>query len=425
MNRIEIERPEVNGNIVTYHYSVTGEWSELFTEREPFYIEYSVSINDVPEGVLMVPFIANILPVSWIYNAEIHCSVCDKDFFDCIADIKRGYANMFPMMEFRGVLKVDVLQKNKPAGQDGCIVFFSGGVDSFYTLISHRLESPTLFTVCGSDITLDDLEGWENVKRQTRDVATVFNTPIAFSRSPMRTFMEEGMLYEKVVHISGDGWWHGFQHGIGIISHAAPLMYALNKKTVYFASSFTPADKGKYTCASDPTIDNFVHFCGADVVHDGYEYNRVEKIRTITHFSEETRTQIQLRVCWASTGGSNCCHCEKCWRTILGIYASGSDPRRFGFEYDSFSSIAREIKANRIQLGENKDSRYGPVWYALRKNYTLKTVDPSLRWFYKSDFSELETGNVYERGLRKAKRWSADYYRKIKRRLRRFLFRQH
>lgn len=40
-----------------------------------------------------------------------------------------------------------------------------------------------------------------------------------------------------------------------------------------------------------------------------------------------------MRVCWESTGGSNCCNCEKCWRTILALYAEGENSREYGFDY--------------------------------------------------------------------------------------------
>ncbi len=80
---------------------------------------------------------------------------------------------------------------------------------------------------------------------------------------------------------SGDGWWHGFQHGIQVIGHAAPITCLMGKSTVYFASSFTSKEKGIITCASDPTIDNHLRFCQVKVVHDGYEFDRQDKVRDL------------------------------------------------------------------------------------------------------------------------------------------------
>ena len=45
-------------------------------------------------------------------------------------------------------------------------------------------------------------------------------------------------------------------------------------------------------------------------------------------------------------GGSNCCNCEKCWRTISGIYVEGFNPHKFGFEYSDkqLGNLARTIR---------------------------------------------------------------------------------
>ena len=202
---------------------------------------------------------------------------------------------------------------------------------------------------------------------------------------------------------SGDGWWHGFQHGIGVICHAAPIMYSMGKKIAYFASTYTKEDKGKVTCASDPSIDNCVRFCGARVYHDGYELNRQEKIDKIVQFAEQSGIRVSLRVCWESKGGSNCCHCEKCWRTILGLYAAGADPREYGFHYNSLRRMGLDIKKNRSILGYYKTSWYLPIWTAFRKRYKPWTVNPGLRWFYFSSFSHLEKDSFFKRGYRKSR----------------------
>lgn len=395
MNRIEIELPQVENNTIKYKYKVIGEWQEAF-RQDSFFIEYSHDIAMVPAGVLMVPFLANILPMSWVYDAEIVAPVCDKDFFYSIDDFKRGYIEMFPMVDFGGKLYVSNIQNNRLDTQDGTAAFFSGGVDAFCTLIRHRHEKPTLLTIWGSDISLEDQVGWGRVEKHLKEACETFATDCVVIKSQFRKFLNAGVLSNKVKNC-GDNWWHGFQHGIGIISHAAPVTYALGKKSVYIASSFTVADKGKITCASDPTIDNYVRFSGTTVIHDGYELTRQDKIQIITQFSRENGIQVPLRVCWESKGGSNCCHCEKCWRTILGIYATGANPNEFGFDYPSLEEVGREIKRNRKKIGTYKEALYKPIWISIRNKYSLRTINPGLRWFYLSKFSELETGTKFER----------------------------
>ncbi len=415
MNRIVIHSCEFDNNRISYQYKIEGPWAEAFYEQKLLFLEYSTDIADLPDSIAVIPLLANILPISWIYDAEIIVPVCDKDFYECIEDFKQGYKKMYPQIDFAGKLTVEELQDNRLQNKSGAAAFFSGGVDAFCSLIRHKEEKPTLITIWGADVSLEDKAGWEKISTHLKNVSKSFETDYVTVRSNFRKFIKEGILDGKV-YKTGDGWWHGFQHGIGIISHAAPIMYCLGKRTIYIASSFTVDNKGNYTCASDPTIDNYVRFCGAEVVHDGYELNRQEKIQIITDFYKKTGITVPLRVCWESKGGSNCCHCEKCWRTILGVYATGSDPREYGFEYRSLSEIGSEIKKNRQKLGHNKESRYKPIWNTIRQNYSKKTIDSSLRWFYSSKFEELETGTKFERGYKKVRKLTGKVKRKFMRR---------
>lgn len=385
-NQIVVNPPVIEENCITYGYDVNGDWQEAFNLDEKFYIEYSCDISCVPKSVAIIPLLAALLPMAWVYDAEIIVDECDEDFFNSIEDFKQGYRDMYPMMDFKGELKADNLVNNSNLKNTGTAAFFSGGVDAFNTLVNHTQEKPTLLTLWGADVKFEDEEGWEKVRSHLEQTANDFNVDYVTIKSCFRRFLNEGVL-TKAVAKSGDGWWHGFQHGIGIISHAAPVMYIYGKSTVYFASSFTAAEKGKVTCASDPTIDNYVKFCGAHVVHDGYEFNRQMKIHNITQFCDKYNKSISLRVCWQSSGGSNCCDCEKCWRTMLGIYAEGFNPRDFGFEYTD-----KQLKHLSLVMHytENKFFRlstYFPIQETMKNNIRKKDLPKSIRWFYNVDLN--------------------------------------
>ena len=392
MNKIIIQLPEIENQKITYSYDVLGEWNEAFNNSNEFFIEYSCDLSSLPLGVAIVPLLANILPISWVYDAEIVAPICDEDFYNSINDFKKGYIDMYPTMNFGGKLTVEKIEKNIVDKQNGCAAFFSGGVDAFNTLTQHFEEKPSLITLWGADVKLEDVKGFENVENHLRKTATDFGVDYFVVKTSFRKFLNESVL-DKKVELSGDGWWHGFQHGIGIISHSTPLMFALGKKTVYFASSFTAEGKGMVTCASDPTIDNFVRFCGCNVVHDGYEFNRQMKIHNITQFSKNTGKTIPLRVCWESTGGSNCCNCEKCWRTIMGIYAEGENPHDYGFEYsdEQFSKLSKRLRYSGDKMLESSRRllTYKPIQDSMRKNNNKNDLPKSIRWFYDVDINKL------------------------------------
>ena len=326
--------------------------------------------------------------MAWVFDAEIIVPELDKDFYESIPEFKEGYINMHPSIDFKGSLSAGKLVDNKEQGT-GAMAFFSGGVDAFNTLVKHAEEKPTLITLWGSDVKLWDEEGWKKVENHIISTATAFGIDYVTVKSEFRTYFVDLPL-NIAVKKSGDGWWHGFQHGIGIISHAAPIAFALGKNIVYFASSFTASDKGKVTCASDPTIDNHVRFVGTKVVHDGYEYARQDKIHNIVDYTKNTGTDVSLRVCWQSTGGSNCCNCEKCWRTILGIYAEGQNPKDYGFNYDDFGKLCRKIYKKRELMAKDKGLRYIPIQNSMRKHYSAESVDAGIKWFYEINLDSLQ-----------------------------------
>ena len=263
-----------------------------------------------------------------------------------------------------------------------------GGVDAFTTLFRHLEENPIMITLRGSDVKLHDFEGWQVVKGQVDTSAKTFNLPTPrFVTTNFRCFINESTLGELVVK-SGDGWWHAYQHGIGIIGHAAPLAYFLKLNKVYIASSYTC--DFPVICASDPVIDSHLMLSATEVKHDGYFMNRVDKVKFIVDTCECYNKSIFLRVCWISEGGYNCCECEKCIRTIFNILAVGGNPRQYGFILDK----EKEEKMYAIVRKCLLTTPYQrPQWHDIQ-NYILSTDNfkekdnPNYNWIYKIDIDE-------------------------------------
>ena len=135
--------------------------------------------------------------MAWVYDAEIVAPVCDKDFFDSIEDFKKGYIDMFPMMELKGKLTVNALQQNRPAEQSGSVAFFSGGVDAFNTLINHAEEKPVLLIIWGIDVYFDDIAGWKKVEENIKKAADTFKTSFVPIRSCLRRYLNRSELEKK------------------------------------------------------------------------------------------------------------------------------------------------------------------------------------------------------------------------------------
>lgn len=151
---------------------------------------------------------------------------------------------MYPMLNFigsikcRNIVKNNFVNINNSSSRIHPLCFFSGGVDSFNTLIRHIDEKPILLSIWVSDVNFDDFEGWNNINKIIDSTVNLFNLKSHKIKSSFRYFLNTELLSYKVQK-SGDGWWHGFQHGIGIISHAAPIAWLYKSKICYFASSYS------------------------------------------------------------------------------------------------------------------------------------------------------------------------------------------
>ncbi|MGI6219955.1 MAG: hypothetical protein ACOYJE_08910 [Bacteroidaceae bacterium] len=344
MGYISILKPNVQEGHLTIPFECSDELKKYFTSFH-FSVEYSETVAGVPDSILVIPLVCNLLPLVWLTNCSLNIETLDKDFYDGIEKIKAGYVKMYPMLEFKGYLQVKRLASTpSPSGARRNAAFFSGGVDAFATLIAHAQEHPVLLTVRGADIALDDEEGWGNVSKHVEVTRKTFGCDAISIISNFRLFLDY-RAFQNLIFKSGENWWHGFQHGIGLLGLAAPLACAKVFSTIYIASSHT--EKDQVTCASHPSIDNHVSYCGCRVKHDQYEFTRQEKITHICEYVDKTGQKLFLRVCWISRGGKNCGVCEKCLRTIYGILAEGHDPENFGFpgiasRYNELGKILQE-----------------------------------------------------------------------------------
>ena len=385
MNSITIKSKIVTDYRIEYEYTIMGEWKKYFT-NETFYAEYSRPIKDINNSIAIIPVLGTVLPISWVFDAEIIVDEIDEMFYNSIPEFKKGYINMFPQLNFRGRLVADKIIKNENSGSKSAALF-SGGVDAFATLFTQIGKNPDLITIWGADIAAENDDGWNVVKNHRDKVLDLLRLAGITIKSSFRKSINEIELSAYSLKNANDNWWHGFHHGIGMFALTAPIAYINGYSELYVASSFTAEYKGQYTAASDPTIDNYVKFCGCNVVHDGYEFNRQDKIHNICKYSNEHNIKIPLRVCWESTGGSNCCRCEKCCRTMLGIYAEGHNPVNFGFNFWNDSlSLLRKTLSKSSSFG---DMRYGGIQKRMRDNYSKKEIIPSLRWFYTTDVNVL------------------------------------
>lgn len=270
-------------------------------------------------------------------------------------------------------------------------MLFSGGVDAYSSLLDHLDKSPMLITIWGADVSTKDGKQWEEIKNIISETSYNYNLEKTFIKSNFKEFLNTEEL-NKLILISNDKWWHGFQHGIGLIGLTAPVSYKENIELIYIAASHTKNDD--VPCASHPTIDESVRWFNTNICHDQFDMTRQMKIEKIIKESNRLNIFPNLHVCWQNNGsGKNCCNCEKCCRTMLGIMVANDLPQKYGFDnYDG-----KHIEYRMKFFNEIKESTYY-IWQEIIEKYKENNIKSRFR----NNISWLERFNIKEKNkLRK------------------------
>jgi len=180
--------------------------------------------------------------------------------------------------------------------QRGHGAFYSGGVDSAYTLATHRSELDGIVTVIGCDIPLTDEERVAWLSDTTTRVAAAYGIDPIVIETDLAVRMHPYL-----------GWieYHG--------SMLAGLRHLLADRfaTMRVAASVDAATMWTIPWGSHPGIDPQLGTAGAPILLDGF-VTRPEKIARLLR---EPVLLEHLRVCFH--GGPNCGTCEKCAMTRI------------------------------------------------------------------------------------------------------------
>jgi hypothetical protein len=204
------------------------------------------------------------------------------------------------------------------ASGSGVSLFFSGGVDSYYSLIKHREEVESLILVHGFDVPLADAKTFALVEAQALEGVRLFGKRLIVVRTNMRW---ERPSDPPLTNLNWEwphvpcGWFMGHGAGMAAVAHAL----APNHGKVYIASSYSYSELHPW--GSHPLLDPLWSSDAVQIVHDGGE-TRMDKLQTVARHPE---VLARLRVCGESLGDNNCGICEKCIRTMLGLRAIGLD----------------------------------------------------------------------------------------------------
>ncbi len=354
---LKLPLPEIHPDGIAYKFAFTAKnYHVYFSSKD-------VELKGSPEAALTMTMLAAMkLGVNVVVSENI-----SETFLENQYKLMEIFCEWFPPYQPIKILGNKIPAKPKPAtGRVGA--FFTGGVDSFYTYLKHRDEITDLIFVHGYDVRLSD-----TLKRQT--ISTMGHE---LEHEADIRFIE---LETNSIRLFRDfGKWGLHAHGYGLGSAARLLSGYLDK--LYIPSSFPSTEL--FPWASHPETDPLFSDENLSIIHDGCEASRTEKVLAIAdiHFAQK-----HLRVCTAKIEGLyNCGRCEKCLRTMTGLYAQGQlhqfqtfpaslDPKHIKALIINDESAKKFVQDN-IRLLESKgmvDDQVCQAWKEIYRRGPLQT----------------------------------------------------
>jgi hypothetical protein len=186
--------------------------------------------------------------------------------------------------------------------------FFSGGVDSFYTLLHNQAQGSRgideLIFLHGADIPLPNAVACATAFAGAQRAASAFDLPVVLIATNLRSTLFRLTDWNLL--------------GFGALMAGAALQLQARYGRCLIPSSGYP---GKHPPqGSHPETDPLFSTSRTSFIRDGSGTSRIEKTRFIAQYSIAMNN---LRVCWESKTGDNCGRCAKCLRTMATLEVLG------------------------------------------------------------------------------------------------------
>jgi hypothetical protein len=247
-----------------------------------------------------------------------------ETFVEGVRRVIDYYASSFEGFSIVSVT-ADSYYQAKPGTSQRKASFFSGGVDSFFTLLKARDELTDIITIRGFDMSLSDSNRWQKTSTTAQIVANELNIHSHEVESNFGSIIKEF------------GSWVEQGHGMVLACVARSL-----------AGLF-----GEIRVPGSFDIEHQIPW-GSSVFTDQQYSDERLSIRTdkTIFLSSEPLALKYLRVCPGikNDGNYNCCRCEKCLRSMVTFYAIGTLDKVSAFPLPLTSTlVARVLVTNEAQ----------------------------------------------------------------------------
>jgi hypothetical protein len=280
--------------------------------------------------------------------------VVSQRFLDGIEKIQQVFRSWKPNyghVEIRNV-EVQPLLRNQ-GGKKG--VFFSGGLDSYYSFLAHLDELSAFIHLDGFDIPLKEQFTRKRMAENCRFIGEQFGKQAIILETNAREFMENFVTWS-------------FSHGS--VMGSAGLLLMPEFERLYIAGAGVPTDRDPFGSHYDldpnwsTEILEFIHEPEAD---------KIDKCRLIGQYDVALQT---LHVCLRfPKTGLNCGECEKCLRSQVYLQVAGAAGRCTAFQNHLDLKLLGQLK---VSQDREKNLLYKAL-YSLEEQETYPDTARVLR----------------------------------------------
>jgi len=270
----------------------------------------------------------------------------DPTFAENLSTIQDIYSAWYPQAERITIHVPEGNSGSTPqAGHTGA--FFSGGVDSFYTLLKHDEEIDLLVYVHGFDVDLDDTSLRRRVSDMLNEVGTRFDKEVIEVETNLRQFSDERAGWPRY-------------HGAALAFVGLTLQSFFGRLLIASGASYDELRPW----GSHPLLDPCWSTSNLQFIHDGCEASRLDKCRVV---GQNDIASELLRVCWRNPDGAyNCGRCEKCIRTMVQLLAADALKQCSAFEHELDPEVLHENRDVRAEV-RKMDFHYQQPLQVLRE----------------------------------------------------------
>lgn len=281
-------------------------WVTRDGDREPteVYFEFGEEFAEwVPESA--DPFaIALLVPAMMAQEPLVITPPISPMLHRNLPEVRDAFAQWFPEL-LASSIKATPGRVRSPALQPRAASFFSGGVDSFYTLLKRKGPAPLpeplthVIFMRGIETPLDESQGTEGSLERITALSMQCGVGVVAGETNIRTFFNRH--------------WERYYFGSGLAATAAALSAGLSTVCIPSGRAYSHF----HPEGSNPITDQMLSTEACRVVHDGAEANRAQKLEAAIRMAPEI-VRPNLRVCMNNQGGAfNCGACYKCVRTMV------------------------------------------------------------------------------------------------------------